>query len=406
MTRECPWRRGWRDSLLVSLGTSPRGADVTIAGGRGARAGTAGLPRGKMIREMVQAGHEVVAMAPEDDPSVREALERLVASYLSTGMQRTGMNPVHDLRAMRALTATFRSLDLDSCLVYSGKAVIYGSMAARLAGIPSRAAMITGAGSGLVGGAGWKRRALASLLRTLYAVALRQTQIVFFQNPDDERLFVQAGMVSRRQRRVRINGSGVDLTEFAAAPLPTGRRPSCSSPASFARRASSSMWRLHVDSGRAMRGSRSSGHWTRTPPRSTEDEVAAWQERGVVEYLGETDDVRPFIRQAHVCVLPSYYGEGVPRSLLEGLAIGRPIVTTDMPGCRETVVDGHNGYRSPALGPVALADAMARLIERPDEIGRMATASRELAADRFDVRKVNRVILDAMGLRPGPMSSA
>jgi glycosyltransferase involved in cell wall biosynthesis len=318
------------------------------------------------------------------------------------------MDPVHDLRSMWALRATFRSLDLDACLVYAGKAVIYGSMAARLAGIPSRAAMITGAGSGLVGGAGWKRRALASLLRTLYAVALRQTQIVFFQNPDDERLFVQARMVSRGQRRVRINGSGVDLTEFAATPLPEG-------PTTFlliARLIREKGIVEYVDAARRLRSRgvdarfQILGSLDTNPTAITQAEVTAWQESGVVEYLGETDDVRPFIGGAHVCVLPSYYGEGVPRSLLEGLAMGRPIVTTDMPGCRETVVDGHNGYVVPARDPVALADAMMRLIDHPDQIVRMGTASRELAAERFDVRKVNQVILEAMGLRTGPASSA
>jgi glycosyltransferase involved in cell wall biosynthesis len=134
--------------------------------------------------------------------------------------------------------------------------------------------------------------------------------------------------------------------------------------------------------------------------------VDAWQAEGVIDYLGETDDVRPFIRAAHVSVLPSFYGEGVPRSLLEALAIGRPIITTDMPGCRETVVDGVNGFMVPARDAAALADAMAKLIARPSEVERMASASRALAEDRFDVRKVNRVILEAMDLRTDPGSPA
>jgi glycosyltransferase involved in cell wall biosynthesis len=135
------------------------------------------------------------------------------------------------------------------------------------------------------------------------------------------------------------------------------------------------------------------------PSAISKDELDGWVASGAIEYLGRTPDVRPNLALAHVCVLPSY-GEGMPRSVLEAMAMARPVIVTDVPGCRETVVPGHNGFLVPVRDPVALADAMLRLIEEPGRLAEMGRESRRLAEERFDVRQVNRTIVDAMGLRP------
>jgi glycosyltransferase involved in cell wall biosynthesis len=138
------------------------------------------------------------------------------------------------------------------------------------------------------------------------------------------------------------------------------------------------------------------------PTAISQEELDGWVASGAIEYLGRTPDVRPNLAAAHVCVLPSY-GEGMPRSVLEAMAMARPVITTDVPGCRETVVPERNGYLVPVRDAGALADAMIRLAEAsPERLAAMGAEGRKLAEERFDVRVVNRTIVEAMGLLPDP----
>ncbi len=139
------------------------------------------------------------------------------------------------------------------------------------------------------------------------------------------------------------------------------------------------------------------GPYDSNPAAIKPEDVEGWVEEGVIEYLGETDDVRPYLADAGVYVLPSYR-EGTPRSVLEAMSMGRPVITTDAPGCRETVEDGVSGFLVPARDAEALAGAMEKFIKNPELIGQMGAQSRKIAEDKYDVHKVNKVILSAMGL--------
>jgi len=348
---------------------------------------------------MVAKGHEVLALAPENDARVRAALDAMGVAYATIPLQRTGMNPLRDVTTVLSLARVYRKFRADAVLVYTAKPVVYGLIAARLAGVRLRAAMITGAGSALAGGSGLRQRALSSLLRNLYRVALGQAHVVFFQNPDDERLFRSMGLVGDGQRVVRINGSGVDLERFSPASMPAG-------PITFLM-----IGRLIRDKGvgeyvEAARRVRSAhpevriqllGPLDSNPSAISLREVAAWRDEGAVEYLGTTSDVRPFLASAHVFVLPSY-GEGMPRSTLEAMAMGRAVLTTDVPGCRETVQGERNGLLVPARDAGALAEGMLRLLAEPERLEPMGQQSRTIAEERFDVHSVNQSILAAMGL--------
>ena len=234
---------------------------------------------------------------------------------------------------------------------------------------------------------------------TMYAVALRGAHIVFFQNPDDEQLFRASGLVGRGQRRVRINGSGVDLEHYAPAPLPDG-------PLIFLM-----VGRLLREKGvfefveaagrvKALRPAarfQLLGGLDPNPTSITEEALRRLQEDGTIEYLGTVTDVRPMIEDAHVIVLPSYH-EGMPRSVLEGMSMGRAIITTDAPGCRETVETGENGFLVPVRDTDALTAAMLDLIDDRGKVSAMGAKSRQMAELRFDVHAVNQVILESMGL--------
>ena len=360
--------------------------------------------RGELLGSMAAHGHEVLALAPEPQPEndtrVRATLESLGVAYAAVPLSRAGMNPFRDVETVVSLTRTFRRFRADAVLVYAAKPVIYGSIAARLAGVQLRAAMITGVGSALGGGSGLRRRALSSLLRGLYGVALGQAQVVFFQNPDDERLFRSRGLVGDRHRVVRINGSGVNLERFSPSPLPPA-------PITFlmiGRLVREKGVGEYVEAARRVRGAHPEvqiqllGSLDPNPSGISPRELEVLRAEGAVEYLGSTSDVRPFLARAHVCVLPSYYGEGVPRSVLEAMAMGRAVITTDAPGCRETVEGGRNGLLVPPGDAAALAEAMLRMLAEPERLEPMGRESRAIAEERFDVHSVNRAILGAMGL--------
>jgi glycosyltransferase involved in cell wall biosynthesis len=348
---------------------------------------------------MVAAGHQVLAVAPAEDPDMPAALEALGVRYAPVPLQRASTNVLGDAATLVSLARTFRGFRADAVLACGAKPIVYGSIAARLAGVRLRAAMITGVGSAFAGGSGLRRRALSSLLRVLYAVALRQTHIVFFQNPDDESLFRSLGLVGERHRAVRINGSGVDLVRFSPTPLPNG-------PITFlmiARlirdkgvceyvEAARQVHRLHPEARFQLLGPLDSN-----PSAISAQQLDDWRSEGVVEYLGSTWEVRPFLARAHICVLPSYR-EGTPNSVLEAMAMGRAVLTTDVPGCRETVEGERNGLLVPARDARALADAMNRMIADSPRLGQMGREGRVIAEGRFDVHSVNRVILGAMGL--------
>lgn len=354
--------------------------------------------RGPLIAELVAQGHEVVACAPAADARVRRDLEALGARYVDLAMQRTGLNPLADLALLWRMVQMLRAERPQVLFCYTIKPVIYGALAARWLGGIRVTPMITGLGYAFTAGGGRIRRLIGAVARGLYRLALRRAHCVYFQNPDDLAEFRQLGLLPASARIQQVPGSGVDLAEFAARPLPT--EPSFLLVARLVR---DKGVREFVQAARVVRHRhpqvrfRIVGWIDENPSAIREEELAAWVSEGVVEFLGKLDDVRPALADCAVYVLPSYR-EGTPRSVLEAMAVGRAIITTDAPGCRETVRAQYNGVLVPVADADALAAAMMQLVERPDLVAAYGKASREMAERQFDVRIVNRLILQGMDL--------
>lgn len=356
--------------------------------------------RASLTREMVRGGHAVLVMAPDDDPQVRSDFAAMGARYEPIALDRNGLNPFQDLRTLLDLRRVFRRERADVVLAFGAKPVGYGLLAARSLGVPIRAANITGAGTAFIPGEGWRLALIHWTLRLLYRASLRFARVVFFQNRDDARLFRDLKLVSESSRVVLLNGSGVDLDEFAPVALPGG-------PTTFVM-----MCRVigikgvleFVEAARIINATHPEaarfllvGPLDTNPTAISLGDLQRWAAAGIIEYRDAVADVRPVIAEGHVAVLPSYGGEGVPRFLLEAMAMGRAVVTTDVPGCRDTV-DGANGFIVPPRDVTALADVMTHLIEHRSSLEEMGRASRAMAVGRFDVHQVDRQIMEALSL--------
>ncbi len=354
--------------------------------------------RGCLLEDMVAEGHQVLTCAPPTEEQVIKDLRNLGVDFCPLPMARNSIDPRGDLQLARRMKQLFEAQKPDLVFSYTIKPVIYGSLVARWCGIPS-AAMITGLGK-TFSGISRQDRAVEKIVRLLYRVSLRRANPVFFQNPDDLQLFWRAGLVKRDNRPTMIPGSGVDLDFFTPRPFP--KQPSF---LLLARMIAAKGIPEYVAAAKILRRKypfvriRMAGFITTGSGSITAQQIEDWQRDAGVEFLGGLDDVRPALTNTSVYVLPSWYREGIPRSILEAMAMGRPIITTDAPGCRETVRPDENGFLVPERDAEALANAMIKFVEQPELIEKMGTASRLLAEQRFDVRRVNNIILHRLGLR-------
>jgi glycosyltransferase involved in cell wall biosynthesis len=334
-----------------------------------------------LAKALLAAGYRVLAIAPPD---------KQVAAIEATGcrfipleeLRRKSTNPAQDVRLLLALRRIYEQEQVDLALHYTIKPVIYGTLAAHWSGVRT-INTLTGLGYAFMA-----RTPMHYLVRGLYRTALRYADRVWFQNEDDQRFFLQKGLVDPAQSGV-VRGSGIDLDAFRPLPrqrqdkrfrfLFIGRLLSDKGiheliSAAQQLRAKDSEVEIHV------LGALDQGN----PAAIAAGQLAAWRASETIIYHAPTDNVRPFIREADALVLPSYR-EGLPRVMLEGLAMAKPLITTDVPGCRETVHDGVNGYLVPAKDSAALAAAMLRMRKlSAEELVAMGQAGYELAHTYFD----------------------
>jgi glycosyltransferase involved in cell wall biosynthesis len=342
--------------------------------------------RAGLVRALRGAGFDVVALAPSDDYSPR--LAELGARHWPVEMDRRGTSPLRDALLAARYYQALRRIRPDVYLGYTAKPNIYGSLAAHALGIP---VINNVAGLGVTF---LKRDWLNFIVRSLYRLAFRRSKHVFFQNPDDLALFSDADLVDAVKISL-LPGSGVDLERFK----PRLRVGGGASGFTFLL-VSRLLWSKGIgEYVRAAEGLRASHPQARFAIAGIIDgdradavsraDVRKWEESGLIDYLGALGDVRPALAAADCVVLPSYYPEGTPRSLLEAAAMGKPIITCDVPGCREIVRDQVNGFLCAPRDPESLAGAMERMIDMaPDDRLRMGNASRREAETRFDERIV------------------
>lgn len=354
------------------------------------------LFRAELLDAWKAAGVRPVAAASPDG-DVQDACTLRGISFRGYPVERNGINAARDLQTMYALWRLFHSEKPEFVLAYTIKPVIWGGLVLRLMPGIRFYALITGLGFAFQ--AGSRRSWLTGLVSSLYRLSLRRAEKVVFQNEENLEEFVARGCVERSKCE-RVFGSGVNLSHFAFKRIPEGPMVflgigrllwakglrefvSAAKTVRFRYPDARFQWLGGVDS---------------SPDGIGIDTVMRWRDDGDLEYLGNVPDVRPYLEGCHVFVLPTSYPEGVPRSILEALATGRPILTSDMPGCRDTVNEGVNGFLLPEADEAALAEKMIWFIENRFRLQEMGRASRMLAEERFDVRSVNAEMMRIMKL--------
>jgi glycosyltransferase involved in cell wall biosynthesis len=337
-----------------------------------------------LLRALTQSGAQVTIIAPRD--RTVEPLTEMGCRCVELPVASKGTNPLHDLRTLFALYRLYRALKPDVVFHYTIKPNIYGSIAAWLARTPS-VAVTTGLGYVFI----QKSRA-AEVAKRLYRFAFRFPREVWFLNRDDEAAFKDQELLAHPERARLLHGEGVDLEDFPFTRLPTRETFNFILVGRL-------LWDKgvaeYVEAARQLRERYPHARFQLLGPLGVDnpsaiprEAVEAWEREGVIEYLGETADVRPYIADADCVVLPSYR-EGVPRTLMEASAMGRPIVATDVPGCREVVAEGVNGLLCEARDAASLAASLARMLDLGDAArADMAGRGRKKIEKEFDERVV------------------
>lgn len=348
--------------------------------------------RAGLIADLIERGFRVLAVAPPD-AAMAERLVGMGCTFEPVAIDSAGMSPRRDLATLMAFRRVIARHRPAAWLSWTIKPNVYGSLASRLAGVPAFP-NVSGLGTAFI-----RRNLLTRVVRQLYRSGFARAAVVFFQNADDQTMFVSSGIVCKDQARL-LPGSGVDPERWQPADQD---RPNPRSFLMLARVVADKGVREFAAAARTVKAAWPDARFRLMGPLDVANrtaipaaEVAAWEAEGSIEYCPPVDDVRAAIAAADFVVLPSYR-EGLSRVLLEAAALGRPIVTTDVPGCRDIVHDGENGYLCAPRDAAALAAALDRAARTGDgDWARMAAAGRRRVVEGFSQARVTALYLKAL----------
>ena len=347
-----------------------------------------------LLEALVRKGYDVHAIGSNEE-GVCEKLHSINVTFHPVDLNRQSASILNNLIYAFTLYQLIKKICPDVCLSYTIKPVIYGTLAAFFAGVKDKYALITGLGYAFIA-TGVKATLIKTAVCFLYKLAFSFCKRVIFQNEDDRNYFCQLTLVNKAKTNV-VNGSGVDLSYFVPAPFP--EKLTFLMIARFLPekgifeyiKACRQLKKLHPKIRCCL-----VGYLDSHLANITDKTIQTWESYGI-ENLGKQSDVRFVLQESSVYVLPSYR-EGTPRSVLEAMAIGRPIITTDAPGCRQTVEDGKNGFLVPVKNSDALYQVMLKFVNDPTLIMTMGAESLSIVREKFDVHKVNEVMLGIMQL--------
>lgn len=360
--------------------------------------------RANLIKALLEQQHSVYAFVSEYSQDELNAIAALGAIPITYELNRGGINPLADAKVTYVLSNKIKAINPDLVFSYFSKPVIFGTLAAKLAKVPRVIGMLEGLGYAFTEqpeGLSKKAQLIKSIQVLLYKIALPQLDKIIFLNPDDPKDLLEAYHIKVKQVEV-LGGIGLNVDDYNYQPIET-----LDSPINFlfiGRMLKEKGIHDFISAAKIVKQSHPDVQFTVlgaidpfNPGALQQSELDKLISLNIINYPGQVDNVQKWIAASHVFVLPSYR-EGVPRSTQEAMAIGRAVITTDVPGCRETVIDGVNGFLIEKWNPQTLAEKMIYFIDHPEEIKKMGYESYKIAQDKFDADKVNKRLINMLGL--------
>lgn len=358
--------------------------------------------RKELIQYLSAQGHKVYCFAIDFTDATREQVKKLGGIPVEYSLNRTGLNPLRDIRDTWALSRQLKEIKPDLMFSFFAKPVIYGSLAAKLAGVPKRIGMLEGLGFTFTEQPyplPFKTKLIRWVQVQLYRLSVPLLDKIIFLNPDDPKDLLEKYSIKSKKTEI-LGAIGLDLTNYAFVQPDTSKRRLIFIGRLLAEKgineyigAAKLVKQQYPDAEFVVLGGLDEGN----PGGLKKAQLEALIKENIIIYPGHVNDVPRWIAEASVFVLPSYR-EGVPRSTQEAMAIGRAVITTDVPGCRETVEHSVNGFIVPKWDEKALAEAMVTFIEQPELIEKMGLESYRIAQEKFDVVEVNKKLVQILGL--------
>ena len=360
--------------------------------------------RADLIRTLLKKGHQVYAFTSEYTAEDLKKIEKLGATPITYTLNRSGLNPFADIIATYQLSKKIKKINPDLVFSYFSKPVIFGTLAAKLAKSPRVVGMLEGLGYTFTEqpeGLGKKTQLIKKIQVFLYKIALSQLDQLIFLNPDDPKDLLEKYAIKVKKVEV-LGGIGLNLQDYPYQVLSNihlplkflfiGRLLKEKGIHEFVQ-AAKLVKKIYPDTEFTVLGAIDHHNLGALQQTDLDTLISS----NIIQYPGHVSNIKDWIADNHVFVLPSYR-EGVPRSTQEAMAIGRAVITTDVPGCRETVVDGLNGFLVPKWDPEALAKKMIYFIEHPEQARLMGAESYKIAVEKFDAEKVNQRLVNILGL--------
>ena len=359
--------------------------------------------RANLIKTLLEQQHSIYAFVSEYSQDELNAIAALGAIPITYELNRGGINPLADFKSTYELSKKIKEIAPDIVFSYFSKPVIFGTLAAKLAKVPKIIGMLEGLGYTFTeqpNHASKKTQFIKKVQIYLYKLALPQLDKIIFLNPDDPKDLLDEYSIKVKQVEV-LGGIGLNLKDYSY----TSTYPSQPTFIFVARLLAEKGIHDYIAAAKIVKSKYADAKFVvlgsidkEALGALTEADLKQFTEANIVEYPGHVNNVSEWIAGSSVFVLPSYYREGVPRSTQEAMAIGRAVITTDVPGCRETVIDGVNGFLVEKWNHQALAEKMIYFIEHPEQIKKMGYESYKIAQDKFDADKVNKRLIDMLGL--------
>ena len=359
--------------------------------------------RSELIKNLNSKNITVYAFTTDNDALELEKISKLGAIPISYQLNRGGLNPLADILATYKLAQQIKQLKPDLVFSYFSKPVIFGTLAAKIAKVPKIIGMLEGLGYTFTdqpNGLSPKTKLIKAIQVFLYKLALPKLDQLILLNHDDKTDLLINNDIAVKETYI-LGGIGLDLNQYKYSPatkdLPIqflfiGRLLKEKGIHDFIAAAQIVKQKFPQTTFTVLGGIDEANLGA-----LTEGELTEYIDKKVIDYPGHVENIAERIKQSHVFVLPSYR-EGVPRSTQEAMAIGRPVITTDVPGCRDTVIDGINGFLVPKWNPQVLAEKMIYFIEHPEQVRMMGDQSHKIAIEKFDAEKVNQRLLEILGI--------